>query len=180
MVNELELIWVCYPRCIVLSVLSEMHWSECVIRDAFTCLGGLLTATRPNRPMHLGWKQMMEKFQNPRILNLYIAQNVEVCAVRICCGNWSNWHSSYRKVLIENLIVAQLLKIWKSFYGTRKFILNIQTASHSTLSLVRLIRNKYHESFHSEIFSKRLLLRLTPRCVTQRSVFKRTHCYLTL
>jgi len=54
-----------------------------------------------------------KKSQNPRILNLYISQNIEVCAVRICCGKWNNWHSSGSKVLLENLIVPQLLKILK-------------------------------------------------------------------
>ena len=97
-------------------------------------------------------QQMMEKSQNPRILNLYIAQKVEVCAVRICWGNWNNWHSLWIKVSLENLIVAQLLNIWKSFYGTRKFIINIQTTNRRTLPLVTLISNKYHKSFHSAIF----------------------------
>jgi hypothetical protein len=59
---------------------------------------------------------------------------------RVHWGNDSTVSMEYNWVLLEKLPVAQLLKNFPTFYGTRKFITVFARALHWSLSWARLIQ----------------------------------------
>jgi hypothetical protein len=81
------------------------------------------------------------KIQISELINSEWPQARERNQSRYNTNNHSNWLTPWSWALLEKPPVAQLLKNFPTFYGTRRFITVFTRALHWSLSWVRLIQS---------------------------------------